>query len=162
MARRKKYMTPFYVLDWDINQRTVKRFDVIPFLIREYDETKKTKRKKTPVTFDEFREFINNISMWRFWGRCEYEFLIGSWPFGSRATTEKMKEFLTKNPNLDDHNDNIDFYNIVTSEMVMMDVYEQIKMNLDVVTGIVMDNLGIKHTSKKKRTVITYEQDEET
>ena len=68
-----------------------------------------------------------------FWARCEYEFLMASWPFGSYNFREEMKKFL-KNPiNLDDYTQCFNFENIIIADMHKIDIHEQIMMNIDII-----------------------------
>lgn len=68
-------MVSFNVLNWDFNQQKVVPYDVMPYLVRRYNES-----KDKPKTFNEFKEFIKNNSMYQWWGRCEYEIIISDWP----------------------------------------------------------------------------------
>lgn len=149
MARAKKNPTPFYVINRSFYYREeFGPYDIMPYLINEYKDTKKTKRKKTPETFEEFKEFVNNVSMYQYWSRCEYEILLGRWPFGTYQMREQMEKFLATNPNLDDYSTYNDFLNIISRDMEKIDVYWQIKMNLDVITRLLMDNVGVEDKPK--------------
>ena len=106
-------MQSFNVINYDINRQKFVYYDVIPYLVNCYKEIKKTKRKKTPETFDEFKQFVKDESMYQFWSRCEYEIILVDWP--CQRHEEKW------------------------------DVYDQIMMNLDVITDLVM-----KECIKKK------------
>ena len=110
MAEEKKH-TPFYVINEDINRNKFCHYDVIPYLIREYEKLKneKKRREKLPETFEEFKEFVKDESQYQFWSRCEYEIVLSPWV--SRTPQEKI------------------------------DVYWQIMMNHDIVTRIFMENV---------------------
>lgn len=71
-----KKIIPFYVISESINEQTFAPYDVMPYLVGCYKETKKDKR---PVTFDEFKEFVKNNSMYMYWSRCEYELVLKPW-----------------------------------------------------------------------------------
>lgn len=133
----------FNILLWEFNHKKIEEYDVLPYFRREWDEKPYNwdfDFNEIPVkTWDDLKKWIKDRAHYQFWGRCEYEFLVGSWPFGSRKTTEGVKEFFKKDPNLDNHSDNIDFYNIITDEMVKVDVYDQIKINLDIITDILYE-----------------------
>ena len=140
---KKKEVIPFYVINEDMyKRRTFGPYDIMPYLIEEYKDTKKSKHRKTPETFEEFKEFVKDKCLYQYWGRCEYEVLIGSWPFGSYKMRQEVKEFIKKEPNLDDYRTDVDFLNIITQDMQKMDVYEQVMMNHDTVTKILMENVG--------------------
>lgn len=162
MARVKKNPTPFYVINRNFyGDETFVPYDVMQYLIDSYKETKKNKWRKTPETFEEFKAFVIDVSRYQFWSRCEYEILLGKWPFGSYNMRQEMKKFIATSPNLDDYSTNIDFLNIVTRDMEKIDVYWQIKMNLETITRLLMENLGIKEDKPKKKSKKNEKQYEE-
>lgn len=124
-------MKSFNVIVYDFNRKKFIPYDVIPYLIGCYwDRVKRHTEPndkiedsylndiryfKIPKTFTEFREFVKNESMYQFWSRCEYEIILSDWPPSKPPVEEKW------------------------------DVWDQIKMNLDIVTQIVMD--AIKYES---------------
>ena len=110
-------MKNFNVIIWDINRREFITYDVIPYLIRQYNETKKMDSyKKTPETFEEFKEFVDKESMYRWWSRCEYEIILQDWP--GKTKQEKV------------------------------DVYWQIKNNLDLVTEVLINAINERNRNK--------------
>lgn len=96
----------FYVIEWDINQDTIKHFDVLPYFRRAYEKrvTEKSDYFKVPKTIEDFKKFIEDESMYQFWARCEYEMVIHGWP--------------------------------VEKNDYKIDVHEQIMMNIDIITDI--------------------------
>lgn len=83
----------FNVLMWDFNTDKLTYYDVLPYFRNCYKEQVKNSKKKriqkseelskywkVPKTLDEFKEFIKNKSMYRFWSRCEYEMICHGWP----------------------------------------------------------------------------------
>ena len=94
---------------------------------------KKVKDKKT------LKEWILSASRYMFWARCQYEFLMASWPFGRLQMYEDVKEFIANGKSLDDYKQRIDFDNIIISDMYKIDVHEQIEMNIDIITEILYD-----------------------
>ena len=138
MATKKKI---FNVLEYDFINRTRKYYDVLPYFRNAWkkksyhhmsDDGKKPSNKK------ELKNWIINISTYKFWSKCEYEFLMGAWPFGSYKMDEDIMEYLNNNPdfNIKNFNDNIDFTNIIIRDMYKIDVHEQILMNIDIITDI--------------------------
>lgn len=105
---KKRTITPFYVINENINAKEFEKYDVMPYLIRCYDEVKRKKTK--PTTFDEFKEFVKDNSTYMYWARCQYEVVLQSWPCGN-------------------HDKKID-------------VHWQLMMNLDLVTRLLMENVG--------------------
>lgn len=144
----KRKPTPFNVIVHGFNCKGVKAHDIMPYLMDCYKETKKSKRawKKTPVTFEEFKQFVTDESRYMYWARCEWECLIGHWPFGSMDMIEKLHKYISTNPDVADWKNKIDICNIVTSDMEKIDIYWQIMNNIDVVTKLLMENVGITPT----------------
>ena len=68
-------MKQFNVIIYDINRKKFKPYDVMDLFVDEYNE-----EENKPKTFDEFKEFVERKSMWRFWSRCEYEIILTDWP----------------------------------------------------------------------------------
>lgn len=131
----------FNVLEFDVNSRKTKPYDVLPYFRNswaskynkvEKDEIKKTRSKEL------FKEYIRGEAHYQFWARCEYEMLVASWPFGSYRLTQDMKDFLKNNPDLDLDNwvKNIEFENIIIRDMEKIDIYDQIMMNIDIIVDI--------------------------
>ena len=126
----------FNVLLRDFNKKEPTFYDVLPYFRREWEE----RYKDIPVkTKEDLKKWIKDRSQYQFWSRCEYEFLIAKWPFGGRQLTEDMEKFIATNPDLKDYKTNIDMCNIITKDMDIIDVHEQIMMNIDIVTDILYD-----------------------
>ena len=126
----------FNVLLRDFNKKKPIPYDVLPYFRREWAE----RYKDIPVkTKEDLKTWIKDLSQQQFWSRCESEFLIAKWPFGGWQLTEDMKKFIATNPDLKDNKTNIDMCNIITKEMDVIDVHEQIMMNIDIVTDILYD-----------------------
>lgn len=68
-------MKEFNVIVYNINSKEFESYNIIPYLLSCYK-----KEKNKLKTFDEFKEFIKNKSMYRFWSRCEYEMICHGWP----------------------------------------------------------------------------------
>jgi hypothetical protein len=69
---------PFYVINFDFNSDTFINYDVMPYFIKSYNTAKSS--NNYPKTFDEFKEFVKDKSMYMYWARCEYEIIITDWP----------------------------------------------------------------------------------
>lgn len=133
----------FNVLLMDFNSKKIEYYDVLPYFREEWKENQCLRDKNfnefTIKTKDELKTWIKSCSLYRFWSRCEYEFLVGPWPFGGLKLTENMEKFIATNPNLKDHRSNIDMCNIITNDMSKIDVHEQIMMNIDVITDLLYE-----------------------
>lgn len=75
----KKKHIPFYVICDDSNKKEFEQYDVMPHFLSEYVKDKQNRRQKTPKTFEEFKKFVEDESLYQFWSRCEYEIVIGPW-----------------------------------------------------------------------------------
>ena len=73
----------FFVIVYEPNYKRMVPYNVIPYFIYEYEQTKKGK----PKTLSEFKKFIEAKSQYRFWSRCQYEIIISDWP--CQIATEK-------------------------------------------------------------------------
>ena len=86
----KSIMKSFNVINYDCNKQKFIAYDIIPYLKNCYQkridfhhkriDNKYDKYFDVPVTFDEFRQFVKDESMYQFWGRCEYEIILVDWP----------------------------------------------------------------------------------
>lgn len=145
-----KVLKRFHVLEYKMSE--VKQYDVLPYFRNCWKEKKsywkkdidaikaakyESKRKQM------LRDWIRDRSHYMFWGRCEYECLLASWPFGSYKMKEKLKEFLTPDFNIEDLTQSINFYNIIIADMHKIDVHDQIMMNLDVITDILFEEFKL-------------------
>ena len=125
-------MNKFNVILYDFNGKKFVSYDVMPYLRNAYKErldrhkelVKKIKRSKKldesiledkynklPVTFEEFKTFVKDESQYQYWSRCEYEIILSDWPPSKPPIEEKW------------------------------DVYDQIMMNHDIVTRLLMEDV---------------------
>lgn len=74
----KKEYNSFYVINYDVNRADFVKYDVMPYFIKCYKEIKK--KEERPVTFEQFKEFIERKSSYMFRSRCEYEVILSDWP----------------------------------------------------------------------------------
>lgn len=107
---------PFYVINGAMYGRgEFEPYDVMPYLINEYKDIKKSKRRQAnsplPTTDKEWQEFVKRWAQYQFWSRCEYEIILSSWPPLSDEEGKKI------------------------------DVYDQIIMNLPIVAEILKRNV---------------------
>lgn len=109
-------MYKFNVLIYDFNHRKVMYYDVIPYFVREWNSDYCKTDRETITTFAELQDWIKHRSMYHFWSRCEYECLVGPWPYNE---------------------------NTLVDDLVKIDVHYQILANLDVVTDVVGKEFGL-------------------
>lgn len=133
----------------DFNRKKYEAYDVLPYfrnIWRGHRFNWDKDYNKIPVkTKEQLKEWIIDWARYQFWTRCEYEFLMASWPFGSHSMTEEMKEFLKTNPDIDNYDDDLRFCNIIIRDMVKIDVYEQLMMNIDILVDILNDEFLMKN-----------------
>lgn len=132
-------MKKFNVLILDFSSNKRKPYDVLPYFRRcweeecyssEREEVRKTRSKELLKTW------IQDRSRYRYWSRCEYEFLIAPWPFGTKKMHEELVDFFKDAPDTLDYSKYIDLDNIIIQSMSKIDVHEQIMMNIDIITDI--------------------------
>ena len=133
----------------DFNRKKYEAYDVLPYfrnIWRGHRFNWDKDYNKIPVkTKEQLKEWIIDWARYQFWARCEYEFLMASWPFGSHSMTEELKEFLKTNPDIDNYDDYLRFCNIIIRDMVKIDVYEQLMMNIDILVDILNDEFLMKN-----------------
>ena len=139
----------FKVLLMDFNRKKYEAYDVLPYFRNIWRGHRfnwdKDYNKIQVNTNEQLKELIIDCARYQFWARCEYEFLMASWPFGSHSMTEEMKEFLKTNPDIDNYDDDLRFCNIIIRDMVKIDVYEQLMMNIDILVDILNDEFLMKN-----------------
>lgn len=105
-----------------MNQFNVLNWDFNRNELKSYDvlpyfrrEYEKCKKEEKPVTIDEWKEFIRQEGMYMFWSRCEYEIIISPWPPQKKDVSVKI------------------------------DVWQQIKNNLDLIVKLLMEEYDTKN-----------------
>ena len=136
-----KALTKFNVLTFSNGK--IREYDILPYFRDSWKEkyNKEEKEKIKAAKYDAkrkelFKQWVRGRSCYMFWARCEWEMLIGSWPYGSKNINDKMKEFMSEGRNLDDYHDSIILDNIITSDMQKIDVHRQIEMNINIIADI--------------------------
>ena len=109
---KRKNHIPFKVIVDNVNTKKFEFYDVMPYFIRCYEDTKKVNR---PKTYEEFKSFIERWSMYMYWSRCQYELVLK--PLVGHDNEQKA------------------------------DVHWQLMHNLELVTSILMLNLGFKENN---------------
>lgn len=143
--------------------KSLRKFNVLTFSngkIREYDilpyfrgawEEKYNKEQKEKIKAAKYKakrmqlfsEWVRGRSHYMFWARCEWEMLIGSWPYGSKRINDQMKEFMSMPRDLDNYQDSIALDNIITTDMEKIDVHRQIEMNIGVIVDILYTEFNL-------------------
>lgn len=68
-------MNEFNVIIFDYNRGIFKPYNIIPYLLEQYNEA-----EIKPSTFEEFKNFIFAKSAYQWWARCEYEIILSDFP----------------------------------------------------------------------------------
>ena len=123
-------MREFNVIEYSINKKEFIPYNIIPYLVSQY----KIKRDK-PKTFDEFKEFFKNESLYQWWARCEYEVILSPWPY----TVSPSERYDKKGEN--DIKAWKEHWEKHLNECQKIDVHYQVMMNLDVITALVIDSV---------------------
>ena len=126
-------MKTFNVLLYKNNK--VEYYDILPYFRSEW----KQENLKNITDKEDFKQWVIGTSQYQFWARCEYEFLMASWPFGSYKINQDLNKFITSEFNINDYQQNINFYNILMQDMYKIDIHEQIMMNIDIIVDILWE-----------------------
>lgn len=89
--------------------------DILPRFRREWKE-KGFERQKVKTVSD-LEEWITRVAKYYFWAKCEWEFVIGPWPFWEDSLGDELQK---------------------------VDVFFQIKKNIPVITKILAEEFGVK------------------
>lgn len=68
----------YNVIIYNPNRKVFEQYDILPYFKKCYEDLKSI--NKEPKSYYDFKEFISNESKYQFWGRCEYEIVLYSWP----------------------------------------------------------------------------------
>lgn len=134
----KENRPEFYALYKDFNDGKMKSYDVLKSIFN-YILTSKNKLNKDFFNYDanwnkipikskkDLMTFLNIKLRYHYWGKCEWEYIAIDWP----------------------HRDTID-----NSRPVKIDVYEQLKPNLNVITDLVWNYIKDKiENSDEQKTI---------
>ena len=113
----KKELQQFFVLEYDWNQRKKTFYDVLPYFRNCWNDKRYNFEKNKVTNKEELSEWIKRASLYNFWSRCQYEFVMGPWPYRE----EKIFE-----------------------DMVKIDVHEQLMPNLPILTNILAEEFNIQ------------------
>ena len=65
----------FNVIYWDFNKKNPEPYDIMPYLVGCYNEL-----DDKPQTLEDFKNFVRERALYKWWSRCEYEVIISNWP----------------------------------------------------------------------------------
>lgn len=131
----------FNVLLYNFSTHKVEHYDVIPYFIDSWNNNRFNKDKVKSK--GDLKTWIKRASQYQFWARCQYESLLAAWPFGSKKMIDDIKKLIDSGVDISDYHYNIDLMNIITQDMVKIDIHDQIMMNIDVVTDLLSKEFEI-------------------
>ena len=140
-------MVKFNVIHFDFTHKRVIHYDVLPYFREEWNgkyHKEEKNRIKEIKSKELLRQWIIRRSSYRFWGRCEYEHLVASWPFGSYKIKRDLKKLFTAEFDIEKLDDSIKFYNILMQDMEKIDIHDQIMMNIDIITDILYKEFNLE------------------
>ena len=139
-------MKKFNVIQFDFNSKKVEHYDVLPYFRREWQDKYNQDEKddiKLTKSKEKLKAWIKRTAQYRFWAKCEYEHLVAPWPFGSYRIKEDLKKLLTPEFNIENFEHSLKFYNIFMQDMEKIDIYDQIMMNIDIITDILAEEFNL-------------------
>ena len=131
----------FNVLLYNFSTHKVEHYDVIPYFIDSWSSWRFDRYKVKDK--DDLKPWIKRASQYQFWARCQYESLLAAWPFGSKKMTEDIKKLIDSGADISVYQYNIDLMNIITHDMVKIDIHDQIMMNIDVIADLLSKEFDI-------------------
>lgn len=131
----------FNVLLYNSSTHKVEHYDVIPYFIDSWNENRFDKDQIKSK--EDLKSWIKRASQYQFWARCQYESLLAAWPFGTKKITEDIKKLIASGVDISVYQYNIDLMNIITQDMVKIDIHDQIMMNIDVVTDLLSKEFNV-------------------
>lgn len=133
----------FNVLWLNFSTKKVEYYDVLPYFRDCWNNKCYKNEIKAIKSFDQLKEWIIGKSRYMYWARCQYEFLIASWPFGGKRLKDDMKSLLTPEFNIDDYDQCLKFENIIIKDMTKIDIHYQIMMNIDIVVNLLNNEFHV-------------------
>ena len=116
-------------------------YDVLPYFRRMWEG----RHKEEVENKKDLKDWVIRMSQYQFWARCEYEWLIASWPFGTKNISEDLSKYYSKKEKeQDSYTESVYVSNIITQNMTKIDVHYQIMMNIDIITDILAEEFKIQ------------------
>ncbi len=133
----------FNVLWLNFSTKKVECYDVLPYFRECWNNKCYKDEVKAIKSFNQLKAWIIGKSRYMYWARCQYEFLIASWPFGGKRLKDDMKSLLTPEFNIDNYDQCLKFENAIIKDMTKIDIHYQIMMNIDIVVNILFNEFNI-------------------
>lgn len=133
----------FNVLWLNFSTKKVEYYDVLPYFRDCWNNKCYKDEIKAIQSFDQLKEWIIGKSRYMYWARCQYEFLIASWPFGGKRLKDDVKLLLSSEFNIDNYGQCLKFENIIIKDMTKIDIHYQIMMNIDIVVNLLNNEFHV-------------------
>ena len=131
----------FNVILYNFSTHKVEHYDVIPYFIDSWNDNRFDKDKVKDK--EDLKSWIKRASQYQFWARSQYESLSAAWPFGTKKMTDDIKKLIDSGVDISVYQYNIDLMNIITQDMVKIDIHDQIMMNIDVIADLLIKEFKI-------------------
>lgn len=160
----------WYALYMPFDNQKVEQFNIFEN-IHFYDGIVELLKRKKGLTFEEFVDVVRKEAMYAFWSKCEYEVIVRSWPprrvyrgdLNHAGLTIELQWFATKKENLEleavnrkaieDNKMKFGRYYLQHEDDVhdfKIDVYEQLKPNLERIAEYIIKVSGYRVKKEKK------------
>ena len=106
----------FNVLEYEWNTRKPSYYNVIPCFTNNWNNKKFNFEKELVKDKESLKKWIERVSRYHFWSKCEYEFLMCPWPYKDDTLLDDLKK---------------------------IDVHEQIMMNIDILTELLYSEFNL-------------------
>ena len=133
----------FNVLWLNFSTKKVEYYDVLPYFRDCWKDKCYKDEVKAIKSFDQLKDWIISKSRYMYRARCQYEFLIASWPFGGKRLKDDMKSLLTTKFDIDNYGQCLKFENIIIKDMTKIDIHYQIMMNIDIVVNLLNNEFHV-------------------
>ena len=87
----------FKVLVFGFNTDEVEQYDVLIRFRQIWNGSGYNFDKNEVHDRESLRNWVERVSRYYFWAKCEWEFLMAHWPFGSYKMREDIKKFFDEN-----------------------------------------------------------------
>lgn len=119
-------------------------YDILPYFRKMWETS--GPYKENIQNKQQLKDWLIGYSQYQFWARCQYEWLIASWPFDIKNILEDLSKYYSnkKEEEQCSYIQSTYLSNIITQNMTKMDVHYQIMMNIDIITDILAEEFKIK------------------
>ncbi|NCA67284.1 MAG: hypothetical protein EOM87_04380 [Clostridia bacterium] len=142
---KKSTSDSFFVMV-NFNRNRIETFDVIAVLKNIYVNLRV---KDRPTDRKSLIEFIEHAGKYHFLAKCEYEVIVGPWPYYDWLN--RVKDITARN--LEDYeatlSEIVEIEKKQLVEFVKIDVWDQIEINIEVIADILFRVLKLNELNEK-------------